>query len=69
MYFQRRFGEPGARRVGRGEGRRLGNSWASLMMQTLLANLRLWTGRLSEAELPRPARAQAGFRELNDRTG
>ena len=51
MYFQRRFDEAEALAASvEGEAKRLGNSWASLMMQTLLANLRLWTGRLSEAE-------------------
>ena len=38
------------------------------MMQTLLANLRLWTGRLAEAEQA-AERALAGFREINDRYG
>ena len=51
MYFQRRFDEAEALAASvEGEGRRLGNSWASLMMQTLMANLRLWTGRLADAE-------------------
>ena len=38
------------------------------MMHTLLANLRLWTGRLAEAE-QYAERALTGFRELNDRYG
>ena len=38
------------------------------MMQTLLANLRLWTGRLADAE-QFAERALAGFREMNDRYG
>ena len=38
------------------------------MMQTLLANLRLWTGRLAEAE-QLAERALVGFREINDRYG
>ena len=38
------------------------------MMQTLLANLRLWTGRLADAE-QFAERALAGFREVNDRYG
>ena len=38
------------------------------MMQTLLANLRLWTGRLAEAE-QLAERALSGFRESNDRYG
>ena len=38
------------------------------MMQTLLANLRLWTGRLAEAE-QLAERALTGFRETNDRYG
>src|SRR3954462_13066133 len=38
------------------------------MMQTLLANMRLWTGRLAEAE-QLAERALTGFREMNDRFG
>ena len=38
------------------------------MMQTLLANLRLWTGRVAEAE-QLAERALNGFREINDRYG
>ena len=44
------------------------DSWASLMMTTLLANLRLWHGRLAEAE-QLAERALAGFREIGDRYG
>ena len=38
------------------------------MMQTLLANLRLWTGRLADAE-QFAERALNGFRDINDRYG
>ena len=51
LYFQRRFdeAEPFAVTV-ESDAHRWADTWASLMMTTLLANLRLWTGRLAEAE-------------------
>ena len=42
--------------------------WAALMMRTLLANLRLWTGHPAEAE-GLAVRALEGFREAGDRYG
>ena len=67
---------PAPIRRGRGAGRRRSRPTPgggatrgpALMMQTLLANLRLWTGRLAEAE-QLAERALAGFREINDRYG
>ena len=68
-YFQRRFDEAEALASAViSEARRWGDTWAVLMMQTLLANLRLWTGRLAEAE-QFAERALAGFRETDDRYG
>ena len=69
-YFQRRFDEAEELALAvEGEARaRWGDAWATLMMQTLLANLRLWTGRLADAE-QFAERALAGFREINDRYG
>ncbi len=68
-YFQRRFDESEALATDvDGNARLRADSWAGLMMQTLLANLRLWTGRLAEAE-QLAERALAGFREIDDRYG
>ena len=69
FYFQRRFDEAEALATTvEGDARRRADSWAGLMMQTLLANLRLWTGRLAEAE-QLAERALTGFRESSDRYG
>ena len=68
-YFQRRFDDAEALATAvEGDARRRADSWAGLMMLTLLANLRLWTGRLAEAE-QFAERALDGFRNLNDRYG
>ena len=68
-YFQRRFDDAEALALSvEADARRWGDTWPALMMQTLLANLRLWTGRLAEAE-QLAERALAGFREINDRYG
>ena len=68
-YFQRRFDEAEELALAvESDARRWGDPWATLMMQTLLANLRLWTGRLADAE-QFAERALAGFREVNDRYG
>ena len=69
LYFQRRFDEAEQLAVAvEVEARRRADSWAGLMMQTLLANLRLWTGRLADAE-QFAERALNGFRDINDRYG
>ncbi len=68
-YFQRRFEEAEELATAvESDARRWGDPWATMMMQTLLANLRLWTGRLAEAE-QFAERALAGFRDVNDRYG
>ena len=68
-YFQRRFDEAEALALSvESESRRWGDSWPSLMMQTLLANMRLWTGRLADAE-QFAERALNGFRGMDDRYG
>ena len=68
-YFQRRFDEAEELALSvESEPRRWGDSWPSLMMQTLLANMRLWTGRLADAE-QFAERALDGFRAMDDRYG
>jgi class 3 adenylate cyclase/tetratricopeptide (TPR) repeat protein len=68
-YFQRRFDEAESIALSvEAEARRWGDTWPSLMMQTLLANLRLWTGRLADAE-QFSERALNGFRAMDDRYG
>ena len=68
-YFQRRFDEAEALASAViSDAKRWGDTWALLMMQTLLANMRLWTGRIAEAETL-AERALAGFRESDDRYG
>ena len=60
-FFQRRFpdAELLATRV-RTEALELGDTWAPAMMDSLLASIRLWSGRFTEAE------ELAGVLILND---
>jgi tetratricopeptide (TPR) repeat protein len=52
----------------RAEALELGERWPMAMMDSLVASIRLWSGRFAEAEeLSR--RSLAGFRELGDRFG
>ncbi len=52
----------------RAEALELGDQWASAMMDSLIASIRLWTSRFAESEeLSR--RALVGFRELGDHFG
>ena len=68
-YFLRRFDEAEELALSvEQSSRRWGDTWPTLMMQTLLANLRLWTGRVAEAE-QLAERALNGFRDINDRYG
>ena len=61
FYFQRRFDEAEALATYvEGDARRRADSWAGLMMQTLLANLRLWTGTPRRGRAAGRAGAQPG---------
>jgi class 3 adenylate cyclase/tetratricopeptide (TPR) repeat protein len=68
-FFNRNFtqAEALARSVA-GEAIERGDDWAAGMMQTLLADLRLWSGDLEEA-LGYAERARSTFRKLNDKFG
>ena len=68
-FFQRRFveAEDLASIVG-AEASERGDDWAAAMMQTLLADLRLWQGELDEA-LDFAEQARNRFRRLGDKFG
>jgi class 3 adenylate cyclase/tetratricopeptide (TPR) repeat protein len=68
-FFQRRFddAEELATVVGAEAGAR-GDDWAAAMMQTLIADLRLWQGKLDEA-LTNAEQARNRFRRLGDKLG
>lgn len=68
-FFQRRFSdaEDLASIVG-AEATERGDDWAAAMMQTLMANLRLWSGNLDEA-LVFAEQARNRFRRLGDKFG
>src|SRR5262249_4254807 len=50
------------------DGRETGNRWAVGMMNVLLANVRLWSGRMNES-VARGGEAIALFQEIGDRWG
>lgn len=50
------------------DARRRGDDWAMSMMDTLVANIRMWQGRIAEAH-DLSERALATFRRLGDRFG
>ena len=68
-FFQRRFADAELLAIKvRADALELGELWAPAMMDSLLASIRLWSGRFSESEeLSR--RALHAFRELGDRFG
>ncbi len=68
-YFERNFdaAEAIARTVV-AEADQRGDEWASTMMQVLLADLRLWSGKLDEA-LALAERARTHFRKIGDLFG
>lgn len=69
LYFQRRFDEAEALAAAVSEeSARWGDSWALLMMQALLANLRLWTGHPADT-VDLCERALVGFRTSGDLFG
>ena len=68
-FFQRRFGEAEDLAVIVGaEADQRGDDWAAAMMQTLMADLRLWSGRLTDA-LGHAEQARNRFRRLGDPFG
>lgn len=68
-FFQRRFGEAEDLAVIVGaEADQRGDDWAGAMMQTLMADLRLWSGRLTDA-LGHAEQARNRFRRLGDTFG
>jgi class 3 adenylate cyclase/tetratricopeptide (TPR) repeat protein len=68
-FFQRRFveAEDLASVVG-AEAMDRGDDWAAAMMQTLLADLRLWQGNLTEA-LGNAEQARSRFKRIGDKFG
>jgi tetratricopeptide (TPR) repeat protein len=68
-FFQRRFSEAEdlATIVG-DEANARGDDWAAAMMQVLIADLRLWQGKLDEA-LSNAEQARNRFRRLGDKIG
>jgi class 3 adenylate cyclase/tetratricopeptide (TPR) repeat protein len=68
-FFQRRFDEAeDLANVVQSEALERGDDWAAAMMQTLLADLRLWQGQL-EAALTNAEQARTRFRRLGDKFG
>jgi class 3 adenylate cyclase/tetratricopeptide (TPR) repeat protein len=68
-FYQRRFGEAeDLAGVVQGEAIQRGDDWAAAMMQTLMADLRLWQGRLPEA-LANAEQARNRFRRVGDLFG
>lgn len=68
-FFQRRFVEAeDLAKVVQVEALERGDDWAAAMMQTLLADLRLWQGRLGEA-LAHAEQSRNRFRRLGDKFG
>ena len=68
-FFQRRFAEAEELAVVVGkEANDRGDDWAAAMMQTLIADLRLWQGKLEEA-LSNAEQARNRFRRLGDKLG
>lgn len=68
-FFQRRFVEAeDLASVVQAEALERGDDWAAAMMQTLMADLRLWHGRLDEA-MSNAEQARTRFRRLGDKFG
>ena len=68
-FFQRRFVEAeDLANVVQSEATERGDDWAAAMMQTLMADLRLWQGQLDEA-LASAEQARTRFRRLGDKFG
>lgn len=68
-FFQRRFVEAeDLASVVQTEALERGDDWAAAMMQTLVADLRLWHGRLDEA-MSNAEQARMRFRRLGDKFG
>jgi tetratricopeptide (TPR) repeat protein len=68
-FFQRRFVEAeDLASVVQTEALERGDDWAAAMMQTLVADLRLWHGRLEEA-MSNAEQARMRFRRLGDKFG
>ena len=68
-FFQRRFVEAeDLASVVQTEALERGDDWAAAMMQTLVADLRLWHGRLDEA-MSNAEQARTRFRRLGDKFG
>jgi len=68
-FFQRRFVEAeDLASVVQSEALERGDDWAAAMMQTLMADLRLWHGNLGEA-LSNAEQARNRFRRLGDKFG
>ena len=68
-FFQRRFVEAeDLANVVQSEALERGDDWAAAMMQTLMADLRLWHGNLGEA-LSNAEQARNRFRRLGDKFG
>jgi class 3 adenylate cyclase/tetratricopeptide (TPR) repeat protein len=68
-FFQRRFSEAeDLATIVRSEALDRGDDWAAAMMQTLLADMRLWQGHLDEA-LAGAEQARNRFRRIGDKFG
>lgn len=68
-FFQRRFVEAeDLASIVQTEALERGDDWAAAMMQTLVADLRLWHGRLAEA-VASAEQARMRFRRLGDKFG